>query len=179
MITLHRIRTRDAALYRFMEELLVASFPPQEYRALDALREMTDCRPAFANHVVCDDDRPVGLLTWWDFGDFRYVEHFAILSSLRNAGYGRRVLELLARDSSVPLVLEAEAPETETARRRIGFYERAGFAVWDREYRQPPYRPGDGFLPMWLLVRGAPERLPDLRAVRGTIYREVYGREEE
>ncbi|MDE5707028.1 MAG: GNAT family N-acetyltransferase [Alistipes sp.] len=175
MIRLCRIRTRDTALYRFMEELLAASFPQQEYRPLDALRETTDCRPAFANHVVCDDDRPVGLLTWWDFEGFRYVEHFAILSSLRNAGYGRRVLELLARDSSVPLVLEAEAPETETARRRIAFYERAGFAVWDREYRQPPYRPGDGFLPMWLLVRGAPERLPDRRAVCGTIYREVYG----
>lgn len=179
MIRLHRITTRDVALYRFMEELLVASFPPEEYRELALLRETTDRRPLFANHVVTDDDRPVGFITWWDFAGFRYVEHFALLTSERNAGYGRRVLELLARESPLPLVLEAEAPDTEIARRRIGFYERAGFAVWDREYRQPPYRPGDGFLPMWLLVRGEPERLPERGAVRETIYREVYGLERE
>ena len=42
MIKLQPISTSDLQHYKFMEELLVDAFPPEEYRQLEELREYTD-----------------------------------------------------------------------------------------------------------------------------------------
>ena len=73
-----------------------------------------------------------------------------------------------------PLVLEVEMPDNELAQRRIGFYQRQGFQLWDEcPYEQPPYHPEDESLPMYLMVHGplTPEAFP---AVCTLIHREVY-----
>ena len=148
MLRLQRIHTADAELYAFMEQLLTASFPPEEYRALEQLRLYTDTREAFHNNVILDGETPVGLFTYWDFGDFCYGEHFAIDPARRNGGYGKRA---------------------------IGFYQRQGFSLWDKPYEQPPYKPGDGYLPMRLMAYGGIDPEQDFEKVRDCIYREVYG----
>ena len=66
-------------------------------------------------------------------------------------------------------------PEEEMARRRIGFYQRQGFTLWDKPYQQPPYKPGDGYLPMRLMAYGGIDPEQDFAKVRDCIYREVYG----
>lgn len=176
MLRLQRIHTADAELYAFMEQLLTASFPPEEYRALEQLRLYTDTREAFHNNVILDGETPVGLFTYWDFGDFCYGEHFAIDPERRNGGYGKRALEELCRTVHPrPIVLEVEMPEEEMARRRIGFYQRQGFALWDKPYQQPPYKPGDGYLPMRLMAYGGMDPEQDFGKVRDCIYHEVYG----
>ena len=176
MLRLQRIHTADAELYAFMEQLLTASFPPEEYRALEQLRLYTDTREAFHNNVILDGETPVGLFTYWDFGDFCYGEHFAIDPERRNGGYGKRALEELCRTVHPrPIVLEVEMPEEEMARRRIGFYQRQGFALWDKPYQQPPYKPGDGYLPMRLMAYGGMDPEQDFGKVCDCIYREVYG----
>ena len=175
MITLFRLTQTDTREYRFMEELLTAAFPPEEYRELGELRRLTCGRPVFHNNLICDDDRPVGLVTFWDFGDFHYIEHFATLPAMRNKGYGHRVLELLGERLRTPLVLEAELPVEELARRRVGFYARQGFRTWPHDYRQPPYRGGGEPLPMVLMFKGDPHFEECFGTVRDRIYREVYG----
>lgn len=175
MITLHRIRETDTPEYRFVEELLTAAFPPEEYRDLAELRELTRGRGIFHNNLVRDGGTPAGLVTFWDFGDFHYVEHFATVPAMRNRGCGSRVLALLQERLGTPLVLEAELPAEEMARRRIAFYERQGFRVWVHDYRQPPYRPGGVFLPMRLLFRGGAEFEERFDEVRDRIYGQVYG----
>jgi len=175
MITLFRLTQTDTREYRFMEELLTAAFPPEEYRELGELRRLTCGRPVFHNNLICDDDRPVGLVTFWDFGDFHYIEHFATLPAMRNKGYGHRVLELLGERLRTPLVLEAELPVEELARRRVGFYARQGFRTWPHDYRQPPYRAGGEPLPMVLMFKGDPHFEECFGTVRDRIYREVYG----
>ena len=42
MIRFQPITTSEVQHYKFMEELLVESFPPEEYRELEHLREYTD-----------------------------------------------------------------------------------------------------------------------------------------
>ena len=42
MIRLQPISTSDLQHYKFMEELLIDAFPPEEYRQLEQLREYTD-----------------------------------------------------------------------------------------------------------------------------------------
>ena len=41
MIKFQRITTTDAALYKYMEQLMTASFPSEEYRPLEELRNYT------------------------------------------------------------------------------------------------------------------------------------------
>lgn len=174
MLKLQRITTADTALYSFMENLMKQAFPTAEYRDLDELRLYTDTKPHFYNNIVMEGDRPIGFFTYWDFGTFYYAEHFAIDPALRNGGYGKQVLSLLCDTLTLPIVLEVEMPEDEMARRRIGFYERNGFVLWPDDYRQPPYRSGDDFLPMRLMVHGALDSKEAYEYVRRRIYAEVY-----
>ncbi len=175
MIRLQRITTADETLYQFMEQLMVQSFPPEEYRALELLRLYTDNKPAFHNNIILDGDVPVGFFTYWDFGTFCYGEHFAIDTERRNGGYGKQAIEwLCSHIAPRPLVLEVEMPDNEMAQRRIGFYQRQGFTLWDKPYQQPPYKPGDGFLPMKLMAYGDIDADQAYATVKERIYREVY-----
>lgn len=63
MIRFQPITTSDVQHYKFMEELLVESFPPEEYRELEHLREYTDRIGNFHNNIIFDDDLPIGFIT--------------------------------------------------------------------------------------------------------------------
>ena len=73
MIRLQRISTADGFLYEYMEQLITAAFPPEEYRPLEELRLYTDNKPHFYNNIIFHHDTPVGFITYWDFGKFYYV----------------------------------------------------------------------------------------------------------
>ena len=172
MITLQRIHTCDAELYAYMEQLLQTSFPEQEYRPLNELREITDTQSNFYNNVILNDAAPVGLVTYWDFNTFSYMEHLAIDPTQRNGGFGKQVLEHLC-PKLTPVILEVELPEEEMAIRRINFYKRQGFVLWDEEYSQPPYRSGDKSLPMKLMAYGSLSN-SNFTHVEHVIHTEVY-----
>lgn len=174
MLKLQRITTADADLYSYMESLMMQSFPPEEYRELEELRQYTDTKAHFHNNVIFYNNVPVGLITYWDFGHFYYVEHFAIDPSQRNSGHGKNVLNHLCQLLKLPIVLEVEMPEEEMAQRRIRFYQRQGFSLWDSPYRQPPYKPGDDYLPMRLMAYGDLLCERDYDSVKKYLYREVY-----
>ena len=86
--------------------------------------EYSDSNPLFCNNVIVEDGKPVGMISYWDMGDFYYIEHFAIDPSLRNGGYGKRVLESIQTKLQGPIVLEVEEPTEEMRIRRINFYKR-------------------------------------------------------
>ena len=175
MIKFQPISTSDVQHYRFMEELLTDTFPAEEYRELADLREYTDRTGNFHNNIIFEDNMPIGFITYWDFDRFCYVEHFAINPALRNGGYGKKALEHLRKVVQLPIVLEVERPDEEMAQRRISFYQRQGFTLWEQNYRQPPYKKGDSFLPMYLMVYGNLDSDRDYKAIRKQIYLEVYG----
>lgn len=174
MISFQRITTADEPLYNYMESVITASFPTEEYRPLEELRLYTDNKPHFYNNIIFHLDTPIGCITYWYFGKFYYVEHFAIDPVRRNGGYGRDTLNHLYQILQAPIVLEVETPENEMAQRRINFYKRQGFVLWDKPYLQPPYRPGNEYLPLLLMVHGDLECDKDFEAIKEHIYREVY-----
>jgi len=174
MIGIKRITTGDSQYYDYMEQLLTASFPVEEYRDLNELREYTDHTPIFYCNIILEDDSPVGLVTYWDLGNFYYIEHFAIDPNQRNGGYGRKLLEYLADFLKKPIVLEVEHPTEEMAKRRIGFYQRHGYTLWEKEYFQPPYKIGHSDLPMYLMIQGDLEPEKDFENVKRQIHRIVY-----
>lgn len=144
--------TPDSPEYDDVIGLYVSAFPDDERRPLDDFRTVLAENPFFVAQVVSDGGSFVGFITYWDFPSYRYVEHFAIASSLRGHGYGGDVIEWLKSTTPLPVVLEVEPPTTSQARRRIQFYERHGFVLSDYAYEQPPYCPGAGSLPMRLMV---------------------------
>ena len=174
MIRFQRITTADADLYAYMEQLMTASFPSEEYRALKEMKRYTDIKPDFYNNIIFHNETPIGFLTYWDFNQFYYVEHFAIDPAQRNGGHGKNVLNHLCQLLNHPIVLEVETPDEEMAIRRINFYKRHGFALWEKPYLQPPYKPGDSYLPMLLMAFGKLECERDFNTIKEKLYKEVY-----
>ncbi len=172
MMPLHRITSVSSPAYCRAERLLTDSFPRQEYRDLSEWQDCISSRHAF--HLMLTEDA-LGLLAYWDFTAFLYVEHLAVDSSHRGCGLGSLMLDALkAGAPGKPIVLEVELPLDDLTRRRIRFYERNGFTLWPQPYLQPPYRQGDAPLPMRLMAygEGNEEAFEDVKA---RIYKEVYG----
>lgn len=173
MIQLQEIKTTHEH-YPFMEKLLETAFPLQERRDSEQQRKNTDENPLFHNVLITDDNKPVGLLTYWDFESFAYIEHFAIDNRLRNGGYGSKALDAFKRLISKPIVLEAEEPTDEITCRRICFYQRQGFVMQEVPYLQPPYRPNDEWFPLKLMTYGTIDMEKEYFTLKNKIYREVY-----
>ena len=171
---LQRITTQNQELYQFMENLMIQSFPIEEYRDLTELKDFTDHRNQFHCNIIWENDKAIGLLNYWDFDTFYYIEHFAIDESYRNGGIGKRALEYLCKELNGPIILEVEHPDNEIAQRRIRFYERQGFTLWDKPYLQPPYKKGEDFLPLLIMAYGNLAAEEAYKEVKDKLYREVY-----
>ena len=109
MIALQPIHT-EHALYLFVEKLLHSAFPSDERRDDEQQRAYTDGNDKFRCLLIREFDKPIGLLTYWDFVDFVYVEHFAIDESLRGNGLGEQAMRTFLQDMDRPVVLEVETP---------------------------------------------------------------------
>lgn len=174
MIRFQRITRIDDPLYAYMEELLTDSFPSEEYRPLEELRHYIESKSHFYMNIIFSQDKPIGIISYWDFENFYYAEHFAISPAERNGGYGRSALSHLCQLLQHPIILEVETPQEEMAQRRINFYKRQDFALWERPYMQPPYRSGDNHLPMLLMAHGNLVCDKDYDTIKQRIYKEVY-----
>ncbi len=163
-----------SAEYLFVESLLHSAFPEDERRDDDEQRRYTLDEDKFHTLLVSLDDEPVGLLTYWQFNGYRYIEHFAVSPQKRCGGLGGRIFTTFLESSNEPAVFEVEPPEmSELAKRRIDFYRRMGLKLWDTDYLQPPYRPGGAPLPLRLMASPTlpQEKAPEITA---TIHRHVY-----
>lgn len=88
----------------------------------------------------------------WEIETFLYIEHFAVKKEYHNRGYGGALLDNLLEEKGKPVVLEVEPPKDALTRRRVGFYQRHGFAFNGYPYLQPPMRKGHGMLPLRLMT---------------------------
>lgn len=175
MIEIKQVKTNDEANYAFVEKLMHTAFPREERRDTMQQRAYTDNNPLFFNNIILEEDKPIGMISYWKMDDFFYIEHFAIDPNLRNGGYGKRVLEVIKEELQSPIVLEVEEPTDEMSIRRINFYKRLGFILHEKPYMQPPYRKGDSGLPMFLMTCGDIDLDNEFERVKNRLYKEVYG----
>lgn len=161
--------------YSFCEQLYLNAFPSSERRSVSQQRQVTDNEKLFHFCAIQIEGKTVGFLTYWDLDTFIYIEHFAVDESMRGQNMGSRTLAYLRKAITKPFILEVERPETEMARRRIGFYERNGYALWERDYYQPPYQEGHEYLPLHLMCNGALQEGNDFDHVKESLYKKVYG----
>lgn len=151
MIQFQKITESDE--FDFMKTLIQDSFPVNEYRDLDEFEKVWKTNNKFNAELIIEDNKPVGILNWWNLDGIRYIEHFAIISSKRGGGIGTEAISEFLKRCEAPVVLECELPEDETQIKRVAFYKKAGLTAWkDSQYLQPPYRRGDNWFPLMLMA---------------------------
>ena len=85
MISFVQIKDSKHPLYTYSEKILVQSFPKNEYRDLPQQKENVNSNTLFScNIIIANDNHPIGIINYWTFNDFCYIEHFAIDSAKRN-----------------------------------------------------------------------------------------------
>lgn len=123
-----------------LKGLYESSFPADERRDwADWLTLIV--KPEFRLYQINNHEGFVGFITAWQLHGSIFLEHFAILPEKRGSNYGTETLQEILQLYQENFVLEVEKPFTEIAKKRIAFYERAGFRVNRNEYFQPAYSP--------------------------------------
>ena len=157
------------ALFSLMEK----SFPADEYRGRAAQKALFD-NPLYAVYGLKDGADVKAFISTWRFDDFAFVEHFAVNPRFRNNGVGGKMLnELIARLNKT-VCLEVDPPETDIARRRIGFYERNGFFLNAHPYEQPPMAAGKKSVKMQVMTTGGKVNAERFAEIRSALYEKVY-----
>ena len=98
--------------HHFAKELFESAFPEEERPPFSSLEDRDD---RFHFLVAILDDEPLGILTYWVFEEFAYIEHFAIDREYRGRGLGKATMLAFLAHHSDQVVLETELPSTEQA----------------------------------------------------------------
>lgn len=121
--------------------MIVDSFPSHEVRTYEEQKGLLD-NPKFHIYVMEDAVGAVkAFISVWDVANHGFVDHFAVSPQFRNEGLGSKILEELRQLLDCLLFLEVDLPETEIAKRRIGFYERNGYTLNPYLYQLPALTP--------------------------------------
>lgn len=163
-------------LIESVRNLYLEAFPPDERRDFEEIMDLltNDDVPFNILTAELEDGTFAGFISYWDFKDFIYGEHFAVPATLRGQRIGERFLNYFINTQNSPIILEVELPEDEMSKRRIGFYERLGFDLQKEiSYIQPPYSPEKSSLPMYLMTIGKVSKAEILQAI-DIIYKNVY-----
>ncbi len=156
----------------FAKRVFEESFPIEERPMFDIIYLRP--RDMFHFNVVYATDKPIGIFTYWNFGSWLYVEHFAVAAEYRNLDYGTRIMTSFKQKNSLPIILEVEKPDSDMALRRINFYKRLGFVLNEGiSYLQPSYHEGGDMLPLDIMST-SPLSETDFAPMRQMLYSFVY-----
>lgn len=172
MIALRRITRAEDPVWNRLMTLYKESFPPEERRDIHQLEQMLAAVPEMFFNAVEEDGLLCGLASYWDLGDFYYMEHLAVFPEMRNRKIGQQILAYWQQHLHKPQLLEVEPAVEEMACRRIGFYERNGYAVLYKDYVQPSYTADEDACPLWIMGTDAcPEIETYIERIKETVYR--------
>ena len=172
MVILQRIRSGKEVAFQKLLELYTEAFPPEERRDTEQLAEWLDTKPAMCFNAVECDGVLAGLVVYWDFGTFYYLEHLAVFADMRNKN-GQQILDWIKEHLKGIWVLEVEPADTEMAMRRINYYRRNGFQILDKTYMQPSYRSGGEAFPLWIMGNEPGQPQPVFTTYRAPFKRPV------
>lgn len=149
---MERISLSDMDRKYFSEawELYEAAFPLEERRSITGQKRIMEI-DEYHFDVILMDKAMAGILLWWGFKEFTFIEHFATVADLRGKGYGNRILREFMETQKRIVVLEVEPPVDELKKRRVDFYRKLGFVLNSHFYVQPPMQEGSGPLQLNLM----------------------------
>lgn len=141
----------------------------------DELKAFDDNR--FNPMWIYENNQVIGYFSYWEFDEFIFGEHFAVIKELRNKGYGTRFLKEILQTINKTLLIEVECPTNIISKRRINFYKRIGFQLnTNYNYIQPQYHNNNHDVP--LIITTYPEKINEQQYKKYTqqIREVVYGK---
>ena len=169
---IQKLKTQDFDnVYRLMEQ----SFPPDERRTYTEQKSLLS-NPQYCIYILPDTaaSNIKAFLAVWTFKDFVFIEHFAVNPLYRNSGIGSAMLKEAVQQIPYMVCLEVELPVQETAKRRIGFYERNGFFLNHYPYMQPPISDGRSPIPLLIMTNQNAISENRFQEIKNTLYKNVY-----
>lgn len=134
-----RITDSSHALYPTFHALYSVSFPIFEQRTVSQQDYAFGCENYHLN-VYYENETLIGFISYWEFNDYIYVEHFTINDQIRGKGHGSRILHTFIQSSSKTILLEIAPVTNEVAKARLRFYERCGFVQNPYAHKHPSCR---------------------------------------
>ncbi|MFI3318152.1 MAG: GNAT family N-acetyltransferase [Rikenellaceae bacterium] len=142
----NRINSADSRYFKDAWLIYISSFPRNEVR--DMGNQILILPKDNYNFIAIErDEVVVGIIGYWLFDSYIYVEHLATSERVRGAGVGGVVLDYL-KSFQKPILLEIEPPVDDLTTRRKGFYERAGFVINPYLHTHSPYHIDSGRVKM-------------------------------
>lgn len=121
-------------------QILSNNFPTKEIKEYNYMKD-TFHAGLYQVLTLKDNDQIVGIMSFYQHDDFRFIDYFAIDGSLKGKGMGSKMLQYFINLDDKMVILEVEHPEDEQSKRRIAFYQRNGLYINDQfEYFVPPVR---------------------------------------
>ena len=178
-MTSGEIRLLDAAaLRRVYRDHVKADFPPAERKPLSMIERQVRTGQYDTLGLFQGEELLAYAFLWRDsVGRCALLDYLAVCRGGRGQGTGSAFLEQLKAHYGGfdGLLVEAEAEDPQAGeeqnalrRRRIDFYRRCGFSLWDKQtYMQPSYAPGLPSIPLLLMAYGDMDEEQDFeRTVR-------------
>ena len=95
----------------------------------------------------------IGLIGYWVFPDYTYIEHYAMASPFRGQGRGTEILkEFLERQENKTVVLEIDPVVDGISARRLRFYQNLGFRESPFRHQCPSYQSDAEEGELWVLT---------------------------
>lgn len=169
-----KIKNPNSKEFEKAWKIYESSFPSDERRDLDGLSKNFKNR-IYNFYSVYEKGLLIGILDGWVFDSFKFIEHLAIKQKLREKGLGTGLLKKIIKENKKLIIGEVEKPETEIAKRRIKFWEKAGFKLNKYDYIQPAYNKNKNPVPMFLLSYPRELSESEYIEIRREIHAKVYG----
>jgi ribosomal protein S18 acetylase RimI-like enzyme len=164
----------DDKQFHLIFSIMEATFPECEIRTYAGQRALLS-NPYYRLVTETDDNGSIiAFLAGWEFPLFRFVEHIAVNPAIQGGGIGTKLMSAYIEQSTKPVLLEVEPPDTSIAQRRVSFYERLGFQLNPFQYVQPPLRDGQADLPLNIMSYPQPLKEAEFVMFREILYTEVY-----
>jgi len=168
-----KLEDYDSQEFKEAWKIYESSFPLDEKRTFEVQKKILR-NNLYDFFAVKKNDTLVAIITVWRFQEFLFIEHLAVIDFLRGKGVGTDLLKEYLSKTNEKIVLEVELPNTETATKRINFYEKIGFKLNSFNYIQPPYGKEKNHVPMILM--SYPQTITELEfiLIRDKLHRFVY-----
>ena len=129
----------DISWFPQIDEIMIEAFPKVERRTSKEQAALFNL-PCYQVYGMVEEGILVAFLAVWEFDEIVFGEHLATRGWKRGTGIGKELLLEYRNTIKKPLFLEVEKPTTKIADRRIKFYERLGFYLYDHlPYEQPSF----------------------------------------
>ena len=133
-----RICSKENKYFDEAMKIYESSFPIFEQRTIKDQIDVLENNMYYCS-VVCEDDKLIGLIFYWKYENYTYIEHLAIATNLRGQNYGSKILKAFCEESK-NTILEIDNPVDEISIKRLNFYTKLGFKLQKFNHVHPPYR---------------------------------------